>query len=343
MKLPLHKTMSNQEISNVMDFISEVIGLNPDNRFRVKAYQEAAETIAQWDTPLVDIYADNPQEEAAKIFNSIPGIGDSITQKLIELFSTGDISSFQKYVKAIPAGVFSLCQVNGIGAKRAFKICTNFTVSDEHALEDVVALAKKGEIRKLEGFGEKSEADLIRFIEDYRAQERMPYQKARALADKIESEVKKDPHITKIEVLGSLRRHHVTIGDIDLGIATDDVQATQQFVEHIPLVKRVVVSGEGLMRVILKSGQQVDIKVSPENEWGSFLQHFTGSKEHNIMLRKYALKRGVSLSEHGITNRKTKEITTYDSEENFYHALGLEWIPPRERKGGTELERYKLV
>lgn len=342
MNLPLNKTMSNQEISLIMEFISEVIGLNPDNRFRVKAYQEAAEVIAQWDEPLVDIFADNEEADAAKIYDSIPGIGDSITSKLIELFSTGDIKAFQKYVKDIPPGVFALCQVNGIGAKRAFKICSNYKVSDKNALNDVIKLAKQGKIRELDGFGEKSEADLIKFIEDYQKIERMPYEKAKKLADEVVEALKDCHNITKIEVLGSLRRRHTTIGDVDLGIATNDIKKTQECIKKLEIVKRVVVSGEGMMRVILKSGQQVDIKVSPEDEWGSFLQHFTGSKEHNIMLRKYALKRGLSLSEHGIKDRQFGKVTKYSSEEAFYKRLGLRYIPPRERKGGTEIERYQL-
>lgn len=342
MNLPLNKTMSNQEISIVMEFISEVIGLNPDNRFRVKAYQEAAEVIAQWNEPLVDIFADNEQADAAKIYDSIPGIGESITKKLVELFSTGNIKSFQKYVENIPSGVFALCQVNGIGAKRAFKICSNFEVSDKNALSDVVKLAKTGKIRELDGFGEKSEADLIRFIEDHQKLERMPYEEAKQLADKVVKALGECKNITKMEVLGSLRRRHTTIGDIDLGIATKNIQKTQECVSNLLIVKRVVIAGEGMMRVILNSGQQVDIKVSPEDEWGSFLQHFTGSKEHNIMLRRYALKMGLSLSEHGITNRKTQEVTKYSTEEAFYKRLGLQYIPPRERKGGTELERYQL-
>ena len=342
MNLPLNKTMSNQEISVVMEFISEVIGLNPDNRFRVKAYQEAAEVIAQWDEPLVDIFADNETEDAAKIYDSIPGIGESITGKLVELFSTGDIKSFQKYVKDIPPGVFSLCQVNGIGAKRAFKICSNYKVSDKDALSDVVKLAKAGKIRELDGFGEKSEADLIRAIEDHQHLERMLYQEAKQLADEIVKALTDCTNITKIEVLGSLRRRHTTIGDIDIGIATQNIQKTQECVSKLAIFKRVVISGEGMIRVILNSGQQVDIKVSPEDEWGSFLQHFTGSKEHNIMLRRYALKQGLSLSEHGITNRKTKGVTKYSSEEAFYKRLGLQYIPPRDRKGGTEIERYQF-
>ena len=342
MNLPLHKTMTNGQIAEVMEFVSEVLSLDKKNIFRVKAYQEAAETIAQWDEQLVEIYKEHGAEEAAKIFDKIPGIGASITGKLIELFSTGDIKPFEKYVKDLPSGMFSLCQVNGIGAKRAYKLCQKFPMTEENALEELMRLATEGKIRDLDGFGEKSEADLILAIRDHQTTGRMPYEIAKKLADQVVNKLKGCQSITKIEVLGSLRRHNLSVGDIDLGIATDDIKETSQFIENLDISKRVVVSGDGLIRIILNSGQQVDIKIAPEDEWGSFLQHFTGSKEHNIMLRKYALKKDLSLSEHGILDKQTGQVAKYSSEEKFYNALGMKVVPPEERIGGPEMEKYKL-
>ncbi|MDH5533434.1 MAG: helix-hairpin-helix domain-containing protein [Candidatus Pacebacteria bacterium] len=342
MNLPLHKTMTNQQIAEVMEFISEVISLDKKNIFRVKAYQEAAETIAQWNEQLIDIYKEHTKEEAAKIYDNIPGIGESITKKLIELFSTGDIKAFQKYVVDLPDGMFSLCQVNGIGAKRAYKLCQKFPMKEANALERVMELASQGKIRDLEGFGEKSEQDLILAIRDHQTTGRMPYDIAKKLADQVVEKLNECKSITKVEVLGSLRRHHTSIGDVDLGIATDDIKDTSQCIKKLDIAKRVVVSGEGLIRIILNSGQQVDIKISAEDEWGSFLQHFTGSKEHNIMLRRYALKKGLSLSEHGILNKKTGEMKKYKTESAFYKALGMKLVPPNERMGGDEIERYQL-
>jgi DNA polymerase (family 10) len=335
MNLPLHKTMTNQEIAEVTEFVSEVLSIDKKNIFRVKAYQEAAETISGWDEQLKDIYREHGEKEAAKIFNKIPGIGASITKKLVELFSTGDIKPFQKYVTDLPDGMFSLCQVNVIGAKK-------FPMSEGNALEEVMNLATQGKIRDLEGFGEKSEADLILAIRDHQTTGRMPYEIARKLADQIVDKLKDCKNITKIEVLGSLRRHSLSIGDIDLGIAVNDNEKARECISELDIVKRAVVSGKGLIRIILNSGQQVDIKIAPVDEWGSFLQHFTGSKEHNIMLRKYALKKDLSLSEHGILNKKTEKITKYKSESEFYKALGMKLVPPEQRLGGDELETYRI-
>lgn len=342
MKLKLTKTMTNGQIAEVFKFISEILGLEEGNLFRTKAYQEAAEVIAQWNEPLVDIYADHTDEEILQVFIDMPGIGEGIAKKLVELFSTGKIKSFAKYVEELPEGMFELCQVAGIGAKKAYRICSQLPVHADRPLADVLALAKEGRIRKLEGFGEKSEAELIKAIENYQASCRMPYEEANRLAEEIVWELKKDANLEKIEVLGSLRRKNSSIGDIDLGIVTNDLAATKEFVKNFKLAKRSVILGDGLMRLQLKNGHQVDIKVSPLNEWGSFLQHFTGSKEHNIKLRRFALSKGFSLSEHGILIKATNEVLTFANETKFYNHLGLNLIPPAERIGGDEIERYQL-
>lgn len=343
MKLKLSKTMANQEIAEVLKFISEILGLDEENIFRTKAYQEAAEVVAQWNEPLIDIFADHTDEEATQIFIDMPGIGEGIAKKLVELFKTGNIKVFQEYVKDLPEGMFELCQVAGIGAKRAYRICSRLPVRAVHPLDDVLSLAKAGRVQQLEGFGEKSEAELIKAIENYKARARMSYDVANRFADEVVWEMKKDPHLKKIEVLGSLRRHHTTIGDIDLGIVTDDLAATKNFINQFKLAKRTVILGDGLMRLQLKNGHQVDIKISPFDEWGSFLQHFTGSKEHNIKLRRFALSQGLSLSEHGILDKKTGKVEKYADERKFYARLGLPLIPARERIGGDEIERYQLA
>ncbi len=342
MKLKLTKTMTNGQIAEVLKFVSEILGLEEGNLFRTKAYQEAAEVIAQWNEPLVNIFADHTNEEALQIFIDMPGIGESIAKKLVELFTTGKIKSFARYVEELPEGMFDLCQVAGIGAKKAYRICSQLPVHADRPLADVLMFAKEGRVQKLEGFGEKSEAELIRAIENFQAKGRMSYEVANKMAEEIVWELKKDSSLEKIEVLGSLRRKNKTIGDIDLGIVTKDLAATKEFVKNFKLAKRSVILGDGLMRLQLKNGHQVDIKVSPSNEWGSFLQHFTGSKEHNIKLRRFALSKGLSLSEHGILVKKTGEVLNFASETKFYNYLGLNLVPPTERIGGDEIERYQL-
>lgn len=342
MKLSLHKNMTNQEIADVLEFVAEILMFDKKNLFRAKAYSEAAETISHQDESLAEVFIREGEEKSKEIFDQIPGVGDSIVGKLIELFSTGDIKPFQKYVADFPAGMFALCQIRGLGAKRAYKLCKKFSLSDKNSVQELLKIAQAGKIRDLEGFGEKSEQDIIKMLSEYQYQQRMPLAEAQKIADEIVSELEKCPAITKIEVLGSLRRQHATIGDVDLGIVVKDLATVQEFVKSSPKVERVVAAGEGLLRLNLKTGHQIDVKISSPEEWGSFLQHFTGSKEHNIKLRKFALQQGLSLSEHGITYVKSGKIELFADEKEFYNRLGVAWIPPEKRIGGEEIEQNRL-
>jgi DNA polymerase (family 10) len=209
-------------------------------------------------------------------------------------------------------------------------------------LADVKKLAQSGKIRLLDGFGEKSETELITIIDNHQVQTRIPYSQAHSIAETFLNQLITCEAITTAEMLGSLRRHNPTIGDIDIGIATTNIGLVKNCVNDMKIVKRVVASGPQLIRVILESGFQVDIKVSTAEEWGAFLQHFTGSKEHNIKLREYALDKGLSLSEHGIKNTDTGKLTTFSDETAFYNYLGLQWIPPQNRVGGSEIEAALL-
>jgi DNA polymerase (family 10) len=342
MKLQLNKQMTNDQIAQVFGFISGVLELTETNRFRVRAYENAAAVIAQLDQPLTEMFKQNSD------FDDIPGIGKTLNQKLIELFQTGNIKAFQKYVQDVRAGTFPLWKIPGLGVKRGIKLASEFQLDDEAtALEKLLAAAQAGRIRDLPGFGEKSEKEIIEAINRSKDQikHRMPLAEATAIAQNLIDQIKDCPTVTKIEALGSLRRQAETIGDIDLGLCVKSVEKLKACLQDIPQISQVVVSGQQLIRLHLKSGQQVDIKLATAEEWGSFLQHFTGSKEHNIRLREFALKQHKSLSEHGIKITQGPEqgqLKKFASEKAFYRYLGLDLIPPDLRIGGQEIDQAKL-
>lgn len=337
MHLQLRKDLTNHEISELFDFIASVLDLQGANKFRVRAYDNAASTIAQLNQELKEMFLSNPD------FEKLPGIGETLQEKLIELFTTGTIKAFQRYVKDLPAGVFTLSTVHGIGVKKAYKIASHYDLeSEDKALAKTLDLAKQGKIRHLDGFGEKSEKDLITAIEGHIITKRFPYGEAIKVAQRIKEELIACEAVEKVEVLGSLRRHTETVGDVDLGIAINDMGRVKEFVKAMKSVKRIVVAGDQLIRVMTTDDWQVDIKVATPEEWGAFLQHFTGSKEHNIKLREFALKKGYSLSEHGIKINGESTPKKFETEEAFYTFLGFKWIPPEKRIGGPELEAYKL-
>lgn len=334
MQLKLDKNISNQDLAEIMWFISGVLQLQGADRFRARAYENASAVISQYPKELKELHNQHYDLE------EIPGIGKTLAEKLDELFTTGTIKAFEKYVADIPAGTFPLWQLHGVGIKKAYKLATTFNLDDATtAIAETKKRAENGEIRLLDGFGEKSESELITIIEQHHQARRMPYNIALQTATSLINQLKACKAIVKIEALGSLRRQTATIGDIDLGIATTNIGLVEEFVKNMKNVKRLVVSGPQLLRLQLDSNLQVDMKVSNQKEWGAFLQHFTGSKEHNIKLREFALRKGLSLSEHGIKETATGKMHTFDDETAFYNFLGLDWISPEKRVGGAEIEQ----
>lgn len=343
MKLPLNRQLTNQELARVFNFVAGALALKSENRFRVRAYENAAASIDTYPQELYQLFKTNPD------FDAIPGIGDTIQQKLQELFTTGTVAAFQKYVADIPEGAWALIPVHGLGIKRAFQLATEFKLDDAAtALEKLQQHILAGEVRLLPGWGEKSETELTRQLQNYQLslKNRIPYSDALKIANSIIGRLIANKVIDKAEPMGSLRREAATIGDIDIGILCKNMKDVEKSVENMKDVETVLVAGNQLIRLQLQSGIQVDLKTVVPNEWGSFLQHFTGSKEHNIKLREFALKQGKSLSEHGIKSTSAKtgatSLTTFSNETSFYNYLGLALIPPQERVGADEIERYKL-
>ncbi len=337
MHLPLSKHISNQDLAAAFKFISGVLALKGADRFRVRAYDNAASVIASLEQPLHEMFLSNPD------FERLPGIGPTLEKKLVELFTTGNIKAFQEYTTDMPGGMFALSQVHGIGVKRAYQLCHHFHLeAAETVLADVLALAQTHQIRDLDGFGEKSEADLLENLQHHTTQSRMPYEQARAVADQLIEQLGDCPGLEKVEALGSLRRHATSVGDIDLGLVVTDIGRVKNYVKTMKGVERHTVAGDNVIRIFLKSGEQIDMKTATPAEWGAFLQHYTGTKEHNIKLREFALKKGLSLSEHGIKETATGKLHTFTTEEAFYNFLGLKWIEPSQRLGGQEIDQAKL-
>lgn len=350
MHLPLHSTMTNQEIADVFAFVAQIVKMNPDGFYAARAYEEAAVVIRQLDYELKDrieklkkTSINNVEKKFTQELEALPSIGPTIARKLLQLFTTGDIPVFQRDVQDFPEGMFPLVQLSGIGAKKALKLSQHFQLNDMNTACDLLLIkAKQGEVQKLDGFGKKSEQDLIKILEEKYQKTRIPFEVANAIAERMKSELKKTDAVSEVITLGSLRRKKKTVGDIDMGAVVHDMPELKKFIKKISFVKDILASGDALIRLIVDGNYQIDIKLSPADRWGSFLQHFTGSKEHNIRLREIALKKGLSLSEHGIKIKKTGELKTFDDEKDFYNFIGFDWIPPEERIGGNEFDEYFL-
>jgi DNA polymerase (family 10) len=332
--------MSNQEIAKLLRNVAAAYTIKNERKFhfQIVAYQNAAEVISGLTKEVKDYYKEDRLEE-------IPGIGQTLMSRLQELFKKGKVSHFEWALKGIPQAVFSLLDVPSFGPKKAYKLAVEFKLKNpDTVLDDLEKIAKANKIAPLKGFGDKSQADILQAITEFRLgtgkTTRMILPYAQEVADKIVAYMKTCKAVIQIEPLGSLRRQVATIGDIDLAVSSNDPKAVLGYFVKYPYVERIIEKGDVSSSILTSGGKQIDLMVQPPQRFGSLLQHFTGSKNHNVHLREIALKKGLSLSERGIKylDKKDGVIKAFDTEEKFYQAIGLAWIPPEIREDQGEIE-----
>ena len=331
---------NNQSIARMLFDVAAVLEVTGGDRFRIRAYQEAAKSIESYPVEVRDLWEHGNLGDVA-------GVGKAIAGYLDEFFKTGRIKHFEPILKKVPSGMFPLLDISGIGPKTAFTLSKQLgLIQPQTAVEKLKKAAVDGKIVGIEGFGDESQSKILSAIKEAESREdKMLLPVAQELADKVTGYLKKQPGILKIEVLGSLRRKTALVGDIDIGVAASNPKAIVESFIKFPEFVKILVSGDKVCRAIHRTGRQVDLKIEPVESFGSMLQHFTGSKEHNIALREYALKKGMSLSEHGVkvskglTLRSRGEtLIANKTEEEFYKALGMDWIPPEIRENKGEIE-----
>jgi DNA polymerase (family 10) len=326
------KYYTNTEIADLLRSVAAAYELKDavKNKFRIIAYQRAADAVEHASSELKDLWDD-------KKLTEVPGIGASIAEHLDDLFKTGKSKHFESVMKGLPPAMFELMKLPGIGAKTAYKLTTELKLK---SIADLEKAAKGGKISGLEGFGEQSQADIAKTIEQTKGKVKrhlLPY--AQSLANDLILWLEKNKAVERADPLGSLRRQASTVGDIDISVATHKPEEVINHFVKYPKATRVLEKGERTSSIILPGNVQVDLMVQEPDSYGSLLQHFTGSKHHNIALREYAIKRGMSLSEYGI--KKGGKMIKCATEEEFYKVLGMKWIPPELREDTGEIEAAK--
>ncbi len=335
------KSLTNLEISQLLRKVAAACQILNENRFKIIAYERVADSIEQLTGDVIKLWENNTLDQ-------IPGVGQGIASDLNELLTTGKVAHFNETMKKVPAAVFPLLLVSGIGPKKAYKLVKELKIKDDE--DDVIGelefLAKAHLVAPIEGFGEKSELDILEAISTYRRGEikenRMELSVADSIAGDIIDHLKKLGVVERIDILGSLRRRAATIGDIDIAVATkkpEDVIAHFVTFPH----QKIIEQGPTGASLLLHNGRQVDVRVQKPEAYGAMLQYFTGSKKHNIKLRSYGLTKGKSLNEYGIkvinkSKVESQKVIKYESEEKFYNTLGLPWIPPELREDKGEIE-----
>jgi len=274
--------------------------------------------------------------EEGKDFKDVAGIGDAIAAKSMELITTGRLRYYEELKSQFPDGIINLMDIPGIGPKIAYRLATELGVGTVDQLE---AAIRDGRVVTLERMGEKTAANIMRAIEAFRRKDRrIPLGDALPVVEEVLGALRNVPGVLNLTPAGSLRRFKETVGDIDLMGTADDPRSVITAFVALPQVREVLAQGPTKASVILPGGWQADLRMVEHADFGSLLQHFTGSKQHNVTLRTWAQKKGFSLSEYGIADIKTGGVERFAREDDFYAYLGLQYIPPEIREDMGEID-----
>jgi len=324
--------MSNQEIAKILYEISELLEMK-DIPFKPRAYEKAALAIENLEEEVEEIY----NKGGLKALKEIPGVGESIAEKIEEIIKTGHLKYYEKLKKKMPVDLEEITAVEGVGPKMVMKLYKHLGIKTLHDLEKA---AKAGKIRGLEGFGEKTEQNILQGIEFLKkSQGRFVLGFVMPKIREIENRIKSLKGVKQAVVGGSIRRRKETVGDGDILVAVSSPKIAKKVVDyfiHMPEVVYVYSKGETKSSVKLNNGMDFDLRVVPEESFGAALQYFTGNKDHNIVLRKIAIKKGYKLNEYGLF--KGKKMIAGKTEEEIYKALGLQWMEPELRTNTGEIE-----
>jgi DNA polymerase (family 10) len=323
--------VKNSEIVKILEDIADLLELKGENVFKTRAYQKAARSIEFLGEDVEKLV----QEERLK---EIPGVGEAIAKKLTELINTGHLGYYERLRAEFPEGIGTFLEVPGIGPRTALLLAKELKVT---TLEELEKAIEDGRVAELPRLGEKTAQNILHQIKAYRkkkSEQRLPLGTALPAADKLIHGLNQLPGLKNLTPAGSLRRFRDTLGDIDIVGTADNPEEVIQAFTSLPQVREVLEKGSTKASVIIFDGLQVDFRLLDHASFGSALQYSTGSKQHNIDLRKRAERIGLSLSEYGITEIATGKMEKFATEENFYKRQGLDYIPPEIREGQHEIE-----
>lgn len=337
--------MENLDISRVLEELADLLEIQGANPFRIRAYRNAVRTVESLSRPLHALVAEGED------LTELPAIGNDMADHIRELVETGELTRMKEVTEEIPHSLVELMRLDGVGPKKAKKLYEELDVATVDGLEEALDAER---VQELEGFGKKSAEKIRRAIEDHRKHQ------GRFLIDEVESLVRgvlehmEDASaVERVEVAGSLRRRKETIGDVDILAATDgDGEAVVEHFTSFSGAERVEAAGGTKGNIVLRSGLSIDLRVIPTRSFGAALQYFTGSKEHNVVVRSRAVRDGLKVNEWGVfripggadpdeVGKEDGERLAGETEEEVYEALGMAWMPPviRENRGEVEAAR----
>ncbi len=321
-------SLHNEDVASAFDEMADLLDIQGGNPFRIRAYRRAAQTIRGLPRELVDM-------QGADELDALPGIGADLAGKITELLHTGCLPALEEQRLRVPQGVRELLTLPALGPVRVRALFSKLGI---RGLEDLRRALAEDRLSKLRGFGPGIRAQLTRALTERQAggAQRVPWSIATQYAKPLRAFLESLPGVTRVEVAGSYRRGRDTVGDLDVLVCAGPRAAPIKALGRYGDLREITAAGDTKASGVLRNGLQVDIRVLPSESFGAALHYFTGSRDHNIHIRRLAQERGYKLSEYGLF-QDDKQIAGA-SEEDVFKALGLPWIPPELREDRGEIE-----
>jgi DNA polymerase (family X) len=324
--------MENKEIARLLNETADLMEVASDDGFRIRSYRNAAAAIASHSERVLDLVCD-----ANRKLTDIPGVGKGIASVLSEICQRGSFDRRDQLLQKYPASALELLKIQGLGPK---SIALLYEHHDVRSVDDLERICREQKLRTLPRMGAKLEEKVLRAIESYRKSSgRFLMSFALSVATELTAEFRALPGIEQVQIAGSLRRGRETVGDLDiLATGPGSIQTLEYLAKHRK-TQEILARGENKTSVLFGLERlQVDVRALPRESFGAALQYFTGSKEHNVVLRTNAIKQGLTLNEYGLFTIDGNQRQGGETEEAIYERLGYAWIPPELRENSGELE-----
>ena len=320
----------NAELADQLDLLADLSEILDEESFKVIAYRRAAARIRESPLPIAELALEGKAKD-------LPGIGRTIENKVVEVANVGEMEALTRRRQRVPAGVVDFLRLPGVGPKTAARFWVQLGIT---SLSGLKAAAEEGRLRELSGMGARSEEKILKALEagvGEQAEPRRLLGTALPAVRRVVAELEAHPASIAVSEAGSVRRRRETVRDLDLIATSSDAPALIAAFCNGKWVSEVVARGDTKATVMGHDGLRFDLRVVPGECYGNVLQHFTGSKDHNIALREEAQRRGLSISEYGVTTVETREVVTHASEDELYAYLGYAAMPPELREGTHEI------
>jgi len=323
--------LDNSKIADAFEELAELLEFRGENPFRIRAYRNGARAIRELDESVVSILADDSRSLA-----DIPGIGSTLEEKSRVLVETGTLPQLESLREAVPESVLAMTRIPGLGAKKAAILHKELSID---SLKDLKKACDAGEVRKLKGFGAKTEEMILAGLQIAAAAgQRIYWSKADELVSEINDHMKRCDAIEKMEWAGSYRRGRETVGDLDLLVVAKNREQVMDHFEAYTERTQTIARGEKKISIRVGKSFQVDMRLVEAHEFGAALQYFTGSKDHNVHVRRIAGSKGLKINEYGVFREADNERIAGATEEELYLSIGLPWIAPEHREDRNEFE-----